>query len=65
MASEYRYKLTPLAEQDIDSALAYISQTLCNKKAALDLIDKIEHTISTICKFPYSASDCKVFFISD
>ncbi len=65
MASEYSYKLTPLAEQDIDSTLAYISQTLCNKKAALDLIDKIEHAISAVCEFPYSAADCKIFLITD
>ncbi len=65
MASKYRFRLTPLAEQDIDSALVYISETLCNGKAAIDLLDKIAHAIETICEFPYSAADCKLFLVTD
>ncbi len=65
MANKYGYKLTPLAEQDIDSALAYIAETLCNGKAALDLLNKIEHAIGTICEFPYSAADCRRFLVTD
>ena len=65
MKSEYAYKLTPLAENDIDSALEYIAQTLCNTKAALDLMDKIERAIQNACVFPYSAADCHMFLIND
>ncbi len=65
MAREYSCRLTPLAEQDIDSVLAYISETLCNGKAAIDLLDKIAHAIETICEFPYSAADCKLFLVTD
>ena len=62
---KYSFRLTPLAEQDIDSVLAYITETLCNAKAAIDLLDKIEHAIETICEFPYSATDCKFFLVAD
>ncbi len=65
MASKFSCKLTPLAEQDMDAALAYISETLCNGKAAIDLLDGIEHAIETICEFPYSAADCKMFLVTD
>ncbi len=65
MVSKYDYKLTPLAEQEVDAALVYISETLCNGKAAIDLLDKIEGVIETICEFPYSATDCKSFLVAD
>lgn len=65
MASKYGYKLTPLAGQDVDAALVYISETLCNGKAAIDLLDKIEGAIETICEFPYSTTDCRSFLVAD
>ena len=65
MASKYNYQLTPLAEQDIDSALAYITETLCNGQAAVKLLDDIENAIATICEFPYSSADCKLFLVQD
>lgn len=63
--NKYKYYVTPLAEQDIDSALNYISTELCNAKAALDLLDEIEHTIENIVAFPLSMPDCKIFLITD
>ena len=65
MTSKYSFRLTPLAEQDIDGVLAYISETLCNGKAAIDLLNEIERTIGTICEFPYSAADCRIFLVTD
>ena len=65
MSNKYTFKLTPLAEQDIDSALNYIAENLCNAKAATDLFSKIESTIDTICAFPRSSSDCLCFLIQD
>lgn len=43
MQSNFSYKLTPLALQDIDDTLAYISDKLVNAKAAADLLDALEH----------------------
>lgn len=65
MPSKYNYKLTPLAEEDIDSVLTYISEQLFNGKAADDLLTKIENTIGRICEFPYSFADCTYFLIKD
>ena len=65
MSDKYNYKLTPLAEEDIDSALTYISEQLFNGKAANDLLTKIENTIGRICEFPYSFADCSYFLIKD
>ena len=65
MARKYNFHLTPLAEQDMETALAYITETLCNRKAAIDLLDKIEHAIETIREFPYSAADCKSFLVTN
>ncbi len=65
MPHKYNYKLTPLAEEDIDSALTYIYEQLFNGKAAGDLLTKIENTIGRICDFPYSFADCSYFLITD
>ncbi|MCH5158936.1 MAG: type II toxin-antitoxin system RelE/ParE family toxin [Clostridiales bacterium] len=65
MANKYGFRFTPLAESDIDSALSYISITLCNGQAALKLLSDIEKTITTICEFPYSFADCKRFLVQD
>ena len=65
MAGKYSFQLTPLAEQDIDEVLVYITETLCNGQAAIDLLDKMQHAIDTICEFPYSSTDCKRFLVTD
>lgn len=65
MSSKYSFKFTPLAEEDIGSALVYISQKLFNVKAADDLFAKIENAIAHICEFPYSFADCSYFLIND
>ena len=65
MSSKFSYFLTPLAEQDIDSALAYITDTLCNGQAAKKLFGEIESAIERVREFPYSANDCKIFLIQD
>lgn len=51
MQSNFSYKLTPLALQDIDDTLAYISDKLANAKAAADLLDALEHTLEQICAY--------------
>ncbi len=40
MSNKFSYYLTPLAEQDFDSALDYITNQLCNGQAASDLFAK-------------------------
>lgn len=65
MSNSYTYKFTQLAEQDINSVLSYITDELHNPKAAIDLLDKIQNAIDTICTFPLSTADCQIFLIDD
>lgn len=65
MSDKYTFRITPLAEQDIDSALGYIAENLCNAKAASDLYMEIESAIERICAFPRSSSDCLCFLVQD
>ena len=65
MANKYEYKFTELAEEDLESALEYISKQLCNAKAATELLSKTNKTIENICLFPYSYPDCTYYLISD
>ena len=65
MANKYTYSFTPLAEQDVDAVLEYISEKLHNVKAANDLLDNIEEAIEKACVLPYGFPDCGIYFISD
>lgn len=65
MANKYNYNFTPLAEEDVDSILTYLSEKLLNGKAAVDLFAKIERTVENICEFPYSYADCSCFLITN
>ena len=65
MPSDFRYFLTPLALQDIDETLAYISDELCNPQAAAALLDSLERTMKEVCAYPYAFPDCSLFFIQD
>ncbi|MCM1130160.1 MAG: type II toxin-antitoxin system RelE/ParE family toxin [Roseburia sp.] len=65
MPNKFTFKITPLAESDIDLTLSYIAIHLCNEKAASNLYLKIEETIEMVCMFPFSSADCKCFLISD
>lgn len=64
---EYNYKriLSSIAQQDVDSTVAYIVKQLCNPKAAFDLLAKIQNTVDSICAFPRSFHDCKAFLIDN
>ena len=61
----YRYKFTPLAISDIDSALDYISGILLNPKAADDLYSALYQEISDICENPCAFPDCSYYLIDD
>ena len=59
------YEFTELAINDIDETLNYITNNLCNKKAAVDLMKAIEKSIDNICMFPHAYPDCKYYYIKD
>ena len=65
MQNKYSFSFTPLALQDLDDALSYISEQLSNPQAATELLDELEHTLASVCEFPYAFSDCSVYLISD
>lgn len=65
MPNKFTFAFTPLAEQDIDSALDYISENLRNLKAARDMLTRIEKAIERACTVPYGFPDCAVYFITD
>ncbi len=54
MASEYRYKITPAANRDLDSILAYIANELHAPQSAAALLDKVIRTIEAACAYPQS-----------
>lgn len=56
MSSKYSYVLTEKANQDLDEILSYITNALCNKKAASDFLDKTLEAIEQIRAFPESGS---------
>ena len=60
----YNYEFTELAINDIDETLNYITNILCNKKAAVDLMKDIEKSIYNICMFPLAYPDCKYYYIN-
>ena len=62
---DYNYKFTPLAVQDIDESLTYISKSLSNPSAANDLYAAISKEIESIQTFPYAYPDCSCFLIDD
>lgn len=65
MQNKYSFSFTPLALQDLDDALAYISEQLSNPQAATEPLEEVEHTLASVCEFPYAFSDCSVYLISD
>ena len=61
----YKYSFTKLCSQDLDEALQYICETLCNKAAAQKLNNTFLETVNTITAFPYSFPDCNIYLIED
>lgn len=54
MANNYRLKIFPLAQADMESIFAYISKELKNPTAAINQIDDFEKAFENICAFPES-----------
>ena len=61
----YDFQFTPLSVSDIEEAMRYISDNLCNKPAAERLYHELEKTIDKICLFPYAYADCSCYLIPD
>ncbi len=61
----YNYEFTELAINDIDGVLNYLTKKLCNKKAAIDLMQDIDKCIQNILMFPMAYPNCKCYFIND
>jgi len=61
----YNYEFTELAINDIDETLNYITNNLCNKKAAINLMQDIEKCIQNICMFPMAYPNCRYYYIKD
>lgn len=54
----YKLKYLPLALNDLRHIADYIADTLKAPKAAMDLLDALDESISRLEQFPYS---CKVY----
>jgi len=54
----YKIEYLPRANKDLSEIVDYLATVLCNKKAALDFIDALDHSVSRLQLFPYS---CKIY----
>lgn len=65
MESDYSYKFTEKAENDLDEILRYISRDLCNPSAATSFGRKIFERIDAIRNFPLSGTLVENEFLSN
>lgn len=54
----YEIRYLPLARKDLNDIASYIADHLKAPKAAMDLLDAMDESISRLQQFPYS---CKVY----
>lgn len=55
---KYEIRYLPLASKDLYNIVSYIADELKAPKAAMDLIDALDTSISRLAQFPYS---CRVY----
>ena len=65
MTSEWSYKYTNKAIEDLDQIVYYIAEKLANKIAASDFLDELESTIGVLTFFPKSGTLVKNNYLSD
>jgi plasmid stabilization system protein ParE len=65
MASEYAYRFTEKAEQDLDEILHYIAVDLDNPIASKGFFEKVFDKIATVRYFPESGALVDNEFLSD
>ncbi|NPV45049.1 MAG: type II toxin-antitoxin system RelE/ParE family toxin [Firmicutes bacterium] len=51
---KYKIRYLPLASKDLTNIVSYIADELKAPKAAMDLIDALDTSISRLAQFPYS-----------
>ena len=54
----HKLKYLPLAQNDLRNIASYIADTLKAPKAAMDLVDALDNSISRLQHFPFS---CKLY----
>jgi toxin ParE1/3/4 len=54
MGIMHKLKYLPLAKKDLRDITDYIADTLKAPKAAMDLVDTLDNSISRLQQFPYS-----------
>jgi len=54
--SKFSVTVLPVAESDMQGIGDYVAQTLCNRTAALKLIDKFYDSFNRIAEFPESGA---------
>jgi len=54
----YKLKYLPLAQMDLRNITSYIADSLKAPKAAMDLVNALDNSISRLQQFPYS---CKAY----
>ena len=65
MASEFDFRLTEKAEEDLDEIVNYITIELSNPQAAADFMDKLDSAIDEACCFPDSGAPLNNDFLED
>ena len=65
MENKYSYGFSPIAVQDIDNVLYYISNELANPSAARAMYNLIFDRIDFLIQFPFGCSDCSIYGIDD
>ena len=65
MANNYRLKIFPLAQTDMESIFAYISEELKNPTAAVQLINDFERAFESVCAFPESCPPADNEYVND
>ncbi|MBE3591990.1 MAG: type II toxin-antitoxin system RelE/ParE family toxin [Thermoanaerobacter sp.] len=56
---KYEIRYLPLASKDLSSIVSYIADELKAPKAAMDLLNALDESISRLEQFPYS---CRVYY---
>lgn len=50
----HKVEYLPLAQADVLDAVSYLASTLEAPKAAMDLLNELDHTVEQLSRFPYS-----------
>lgn len=56
----YKVQITESAKSELAEITGYISETLCNKKAAVSLLDDFDKQKSYLYENPYTFPECPI-----